>query len=104
MKIVPPEEVSVLIYEYLQKVRNYLIRSLSSRARRSALVIILLNDLKQRHDGLNSIKELISQAGHFIGSTSFIDIKILQQQIHKMLDPAPAFGAALWNWLMSSSW
>ena len=28
----------------------------------------------------------------------------LWQQIHKMLDPSPAFRAALWNWLTSSSW
>ena len=26
----------------------------------------------------------------------------LQQQSHKTLDPAPAFGAVLWNWLTSS--
>jgi len=28
----------------------------------------------------------------------------IQQQIHEMSDPAPAFGAALWNWLTSSPW
>lgn len=25
-----------------------------------------------------------------------------RQQIHKISDPAPAFGAALWNWLTSA--
>ena len=34
-------------------------------------------------------------------SDSLLD---LQQQIHEMSNPAPAFGAALWNWLTSSSW
>ena len=29
---------------------------------------------------------------------------VLRQQIHKVSDPAPAFGAAVWNWWTSSSW
>ena len=31
-------------------------------------------------------------------------LRDLRPQIHKMSDPAPAFGAALWKWLTSSSW
>ena len=31
-------------------------------------------------------------------------MKGLWQQIHKISDPHPGFGAAIWNWLTSSSW